>query len=254
MGTKLSQAGFAGRLTESLLPFLTGRLPERKPRLIGGVAVAFALLISARSAEANLITNGSFENGAFVDNTSQNTMDLAPGSTAMTGWTVTSANLAWIGPTNPFGLSASDGSYFLDLSGYHDNKPYGGVAASTARATVIGQQYDVSFALGSDRNYDTQSPSIQVDVSGNPANGTFTAGTIADAVDRWQTFNFLFVATSASTTIEFDGVGADNQKYVGLDNVSVTAVPEVSTAISGLLLLLPFGVGMLRILRTRAVK
>ena len=57
----------------------------------------------------------------------------------MPGWTVTTANLAWIGPSNPFGLTASDGSYFLDLSGYHDNQPYAGVAA-TSISTVFGQK------------------------------------------------------------------------------------------------------------------
>jgi hypothetical protein len=48
-------------------------------------------------------------------------------------------------------------------------------------------------------------------------------------------------------------VGADNQKYIGLDNVVVSAVPEPTTMIAGALLLLPFGASTLRLLRkTRA--
>jgi hypothetical protein len=208
----------------------------------------FGALFLPFAASANLIVNGSFESGSFVDNTTQDTMNLTPGSTAITGWTVTTAALAWIGPSNPFGLSASDGSYFLDLTGYHDNEPYGGVAASTAVSTVIGQQYLLKFDLGSDQGYDTQSPSVQVNLNGNAA-GTFTAGPIAGANNRWETFNFGFTALTTSTVIEFDGVGADNQKYIGLDNVDMTAVPEPTTIIAGALLLLPFGASTLRMMR-----
>jgi hypothetical protein len=199
-------------------------------------------------ASANLITTGSFEQGSFVDNTGQDTMNLLPGSTAITGWTVTDAPLAWIGPSNPFHLTASDGSYFLDLSGYHDNKPYGGVAASTAISTAIGQQYNIAFDIGSDPSYNTVAPSVQVTVSGTPPTGTFTASTYS-IPNNWETFNFLFTATLANTVITFNGVGADNQKYVGLDNVIVTAVPEPTTIIAGVLLLLPFGASTLRLLR-----
>jgi hypothetical protein len=224
-------------------------MKKRIASLIGVVALAVGLLASGGSAKAALIVNGSFEFGAFADNTTQDTMNLSPGSTVMTGWTVTTAALAWIhSPGNPFGLSASAGNYFLDLSGYHDNKPYGGVAASTI-STVIGQRYNVSFDLGSDVLYDTVSPSVQIALNGNPATGTFTAGPIANAHNRWETFNFSFIATSANTLIDFSGVGADNQKYVGLDNVVVSAVPEPTTMIAGALLLLPFGVSTLRTLR-----
>ncbi len=75
---------------------------------------------------ASLITNGSFEgwaSGNFAHRPESfpavnDTMVLAPGSTTMTGWTVVNGDVAWIGPTNPFNLTASKGSYFLDLTGY----------------------------------------------------------------------------------------------------------------------------------------
>src|SRR5664280_769576 len=102
-----------------------------KNRAIVGVAFATALLAGASvplggAQAATLVTNGSFETGAFVANL-DDTMQLSVGSTAMTGWTVVVGGLAWIGPGNPFGLSASDGSYFLDLTDYRDHIPYGGV-------------------------------------------------------------------------------------------------------------------------------
>lgn len=73
-----------------------------------------ALLLGAAAAHANLLSNGSFESGNFV-NQGSDTMSLAVGSTTISGWTVVTDTTAWIGPTNPFGLSASDGSFFLDL-------------------------------------------------------------------------------------------------------------------------------------------
>jgi hypothetical protein len=72
-------------------------------------ACASALL--AGSANANLLVNGSFEDAKdFVDNYGGDTMNLGVGSTTMKGWTVigttSGAELAWIGPTNPYGLTA----------------------------------------------------------------------------------------------------------------------------------------------------
>jgi hypothetical protein len=216
-------------------------------------ATVLGFLVADESGRANLVVNGSFENtqNTFVASglgANQDTMPLTLGSTAIPGWTVTTAALAWIGPSNPFGLSAAEGSYFLDLSGYHDNQPYGGVAASTAFATTIGQQYQVTFDLGSDKNYNTASPQVDLAVNGGPAQ-VFVASPIGNAVNRWEIFSYVFTATTASTTLSFAGAGPDNQKYIGLDNVSVVPVPEPATAIAGLLLLLPFGVSTLRILR-----
>jgi hypothetical protein len=202
------------------------------------------------AACANILVNGSFETGSFV-NQGNDTDVLLPGSTAMTGWTVTGASggLAWIGPTNPYGLTAADGNYFLDLTGYHED-PYNGV--STTISTVVGQKYDLSFALGSGQPYNSADPSIQVVLNGIPA-ASFTAATYLGN-NNWQSFNMLFTATTVSTVLELDGAGAGGQNYIGLDNVNVSpvsAVPEPTTLISGALMLLPFGSSAFRQLRKK---
>ncbi len=177
-------------------------------------------------AYADLLSNGSFELGNFVPD-ANDTMSLGVGATDMTGWTVQNAPLAWIGPSNPFGLSAADGSYFLDLSGYHDNAPYGGVLQSTAISTIIGAQYQLSFEIGTDPRYDTAP--IGVQVTAGTANATFTSTPLN--LNQWETFNFDFTATSSATLISLVGDASTDQKYLGLDNVGliVTAVPEPST-------------------------
>ena len=85
-----------------------------------GLAVAAAVIGIGLPAYGNLLINGSFELGSFVADPSHpgdDTMSLAVGATDMTGWTVENAALAWIGSSNPFVLTASDGGYFLDLTG-----------------------------------------------------------------------------------------------------------------------------------------
>jgi len=59
-----------------------------------------AALAGETSAQANLLTNGSFESGAFV-NQGNDTMSLVAGSTVITAWTVVTDTTAWIGATNP---------------------------------------------------------------------------------------------------------------------------------------------------------
>jgi hypothetical protein len=201
---------------------------------IFGIAV-FCMELPA-FADGNLIINGSFELGNFVPNhPSDDTMTLPVGATDMTGWTVISGGLAWIGPSNPFGLSASDGGYFLDLSGYHDNAPWAGVEQTIP--TTIGAQYQLSLDIGTSPPYD--SAPVSVLVTAGSASTTFTSTPLN--VNQWETFVFDFTATSSSTSISLTGLATDGEKYIGLDNVSVEPVPEPGTlalfAGSGLLAL-----------------
>jgi hypothetical protein len=182
--------------------------------------LAAAVLGVGLPSYGNLIVNGSFELGNFVPD-ANDTMSLAVGATDMTGWTVENAALAWIGPSNPFLLTASDGSYFLDLTGYHDDAPYGGVVGQ-AVSTTIGAQYQVSLDIGTDPAYDTAPVGVQV--TAGSASQTFTSTPLNP--NQWQTFTFDFTATSASTSISFLGEADTNQKYIGLDNVSVVEIPE----------------------------
>ena len=81
-------------------------------------AIFLCFAFAASVAHANLIVNGSFENGSFVPN-GQNTMSLPVGSTNMTGWTVFNDTVAWISDPNPFaGIHASNGIRSLDLADY----------------------------------------------------------------------------------------------------------------------------------------
>jgi len=175
--------------------------------------------LAAVAAQANLVTNGSFEDGAFVPN-GDNTMSLGVGSTTMTGWTVTNASLAWIQDPNPFnGLHASDGIKSLDLT------DYAGVAGGVKQsfATLVGQVYTVDFDLGANAAYGQAG--LRVLAAG--VSQDFSLSTTSGQL--WEHHSWSFTAVDALTTLEMGHYfGANN--YTGVDNVVVTGVvPEPMT-------------------------
>jgi hypothetical protein len=177
------------------------------------LGIACSLTVSTH-ANANLLTNGSFELGAFVNQGSA-TMVLPVGSTTITGWTVVNDQLAWINTGNPWGLSAQDGDKFLDLTAYPTGAPFGGVSQTIA--TVPGGQYELSFNLGSYTQRWGGPPVSIVATAGN-ASQKFTVSTTSTS-STWTPFTMIFTATGASTAVSLTGTAGF--QYIGLDNVSV---------------------------------
>jgi hypothetical protein len=210
-------------------------------RLLAVSITAMVAAIGTSAAQtANLLTNGSFEDTTnFVDQ-GNDTMDLDVGSTAMPGWIVSGSHyLSWIGPSNPFGLTASPngGSYFLDLTGYITGGPYSGVSQTIP--TQTGATYLLAFDLGSSPQEGLQDG---VEVSAGSATASFTTTNNGTQNNLWEPEALSFTATSPITTISL--IGNSGTNYIGLDNVSVvqtTPVPEPSTcsmiAIGGVALL-----------------
>ena len=179
------------------------------------------MLVGCGVAQAALITNGSFENpnSTFTDNTpgGNTAMNLSVGATSVTGWTVINDAITWIkGPS--FALSTPAGEYFLDLTGTTSNSPYGGVSQSIA--TTFGTMYRVSFQLGSDTNYGLPTG---VNVIAGATSQVFL--TSLTGLNRWTSYSMDFVAGSGSSTL-LQFVGSAGRDYIGLDDVSVTAVSE----------------------------
>ena len=189
------------------------------------LALCAALAGASGAHAANLLSNGSFESGAFV-NQGFDTMSLHAGSTTITGWTVVTDTTAWIGPTNTFGLHASDGDYFLDLTNYETGAPFAGV--TQAVTTIPGATYSLSFDLGGS-NFWGRPDSITASAAGTSK--TFvTPGTGTN--NDWYHETMTFVAASSSTLIDLQG--ASGTRYIGLDNASVDfvsagSIPEPSS-------------------------
>jgi hypothetical protein len=210
--------------------------------------VALLILDSPAVSYANLLTDGSFENTTNFSNTGNDTMILQPGnSTAMPGWTVVgtgNAELAWIGPSNPYGipLMASDGSYFLDLTGYNNGAPYGGVEQTIA--TTVGTTYRLSFDQGDD-----QGDNGGFTESAITASAAGSAQTFFSSTSGWTTQTLNFTATGSTTTISL--TGAQGWSYIGLDNVVVTGTGSNTVPEPASVALLGVGVAGLGTLRRR---
>ncbi len=117
----------------------------KNPRLSFMALSCVAFMATHANATVNLLTSGSFELGGFVNQGSE-TMSLSAGNTAVTDWTVVGSSLAWINTGNPWGLSAQNGNFFLDLT--TAGAPFSGVTQTIS--TVVGAQDDLTFELGTD--------------------------------------------------------------------------------------------------------
>lgn len=211
---------------------------------------AVVLAIGTGAAQANLLTNGSFETITNFVPDGNDTMTLPVGSTTMTGWTVNgqvSGNdgVAWIGPTNPFGITAQDGSYSLDLTGYTNGPPYAGVQQSVA--TTSGDAYALTFYLGADI---TGVGTYSIDACGGSTCQTSSVN-IATASsgppnNSWTLETLDFTATSGSTLISLLGTDSGGvQDYIGLDNVNLVDNGPAATPLPAALPLFASSVGAL---------
>jgi hypothetical protein len=202
----------------------------------GGQLIALDNASFKTAAGLELLQNGSFENtsGTFAPDPSGG-QSLAPGATVIPGWTVSGGELVWLAKTNHFGGAPAAGNYFLDLTGYHDSVPYGGV--NQLVATTPGQQYQLTFSLGTDEDVGSyRGPASVTATIGGAQPGAYTF-TPPGTGNQWQTFSFDFQAASASTEIQVIGSKAAGGGYLGLDNIRVTAVTRILnvTAAGGVL-------------------
>ncbi len=211
------------------------------PRLAAiSITTSFAFF-TGTPAEANLVNNPSFEQGTFVDR-GDGFQILSAGSTAITGWTVTTDFLAWgkfpNSAPNTDPVIPHDGSFFLDLQGDGvQNAPFGGMTQTIP--TILGQQYHFSLNLGTQESPTspfTHGPVSVLATVGSTAS-VFTFAPSGTGT-QWGEFGFDFIATGVSTPISIVGTATAGGAYIGLDLVSVTAVvvPEPTTVLFGIAL------------------
>ncbi len=172
--------------------------------------------------QVNLITNGSFEIGPDTDPY----LPLDPGSTAITGWTVTRDQIDYVA----YWVDA-DGERSLDLNG---SPGVGGIAQTFS--TIAGQQYLVSFALAGNTYSGTPIRQLGVSAAGQSEVFSFDTTGFSDDNMGWVNKTWVFTATASTTTLEFYSLSIEPENAAfgpALDNVSVISLlPSITLAVA----------------------
>ena len=163
-------------------------------------SIGFAIaLMTGLPAEANLLTNGSFETGPNPGSFT----NFAAGSTAITGWTVsTPGNIDYIGSL----WVAANGSRSLDLEGsagtcvVPTNCP-GGIEQSFA--TTAGAQYTATFDLAGNPDFTPLIKTVMVSAAGQSQNFSFDITGKSFGNMGWVLRSWTFTAAGPSTTLKF---------------------------------------------------
>jgi hypothetical protein len=206
--------------------------------------LALICLAPPKTIRADIVVNGSFEEGSFSPN-QFGFQSLPPGSTNIFGWTTFNGESAWIGTPNIANWPASDGNRFIDLTGTIDTQPWGGIRQTLT--TTIGTVYDVAFDLSVNQSVpDSRGPiTVRVEATGNPFQD-FTYDPPGIGI-QWGNFVYSFTAAAASTDLSFLGILSTGGRALNMDNVHVQAVPEPSSFLSvGFATLGLFGLKSLR--------
>lgn len=202
---------------------MNGRVSRRLAWLC--TAVAFVL---AGSAYGAVFTNGSFEAGSIDPGVFTT---LGTGSTTITGWTVRSAGIDYIGTY----WVAQDGARSVDLSA----TAAGGVEQTFD--TETGVHYTVTFYFaGNPTGCGAAVKGMDVGATGNPSQHyTFDVTGHTQASMGWRKETYAFVAAGTSTTLFFQST-ENSGCGPAVDNVSMVThpVPALSPAIGAVLALL----------------
>ena len=172
-------------------------------KLLGTIAVAASLTPAAQAA--NLVANGSFEQGSL-------------GLGSFDGWATTLGDATTFvdssGQTGPHYGQASDG---LWAAYFGSTQADGGATISQLLATTAGQHYTLSFDVANDNGGLAASNALDVSIGGTPV---FAASDLADQDYVHESITFVAGGPTALSLFAFN-----DQSYLELDNIAVTALP-----------------------------
>lgn len=181
------------------------------------VAVAMLSATGLSQAAANLVANGSFEQG------------LA-GLGSFAGWQVNLGDPTTFvdssGQTGPHPGQASDG---LWSAYFGTTQAAGGSSISQLLPTVAGQSYLLSFDIANDNAGGAAANGFTMSIGGMTVDAASGLG-----VQDYAHKQFAFTAATSSTLLSF--AAYNDNGYLQLDNVvvNVSAVPEPATALLAL--------------------
>ena len=208
-----------------------------------------ATLLLPVAASASLVSDGNFT----AAGTPSTYTTFNKGQT-MGGWSVVAGSVDLIGE---YWQSPPGGGNSVDMAGNSS-----GTISQTISDLVVGQEYKLTFALSGnpDGQPGVKELGIGLTVGGGfPYAFSYTIGANSRLDMKYQLETEYFTATTTSEMLQFQDLSYLNYSgYNGstpwgavIGNVVLSAVPEPTTVVAGALLLLPFGMSTLRILRRK---
>lgn len=184
------------------------------------ILFALAALATAVSAQAAIVTNGSFEAGTAPGVFTT----YGTGSPAISGWTIGIGNVDYIGSY----WQASDGVRSIDLNG--------GTIGTISQTIMLnpGSRYVLTFDMSAnpDGGLGRNPYDVAVGLTGVAPSAFSYALTGANSRSNmlWSGRTLTFTAVNAATVLSFTSLQANGCCFgPALDNVSVSAVPEPAT-------------------------
>lgn len=213
--------------------------------LLKRAGLTLALMATAVTSHANLIENGGFEtpdiDSVVGERGSTSSTWQYYDSSVVDGFSGSNIEL-W--NSGFLGVDAFEGDQFLELNSH----PSSGGSFSIFQEfdTVVGQTYDLSFAYRARAN----SNEIFNLGLGSDSGFLFSQNIDDHTTSEWSLFSLLFTATDYSTTLTFTSVVPESHTVGNfLDDVKVSAVPELSAAGGSVALFL--AMGLISLLRER---
>ena len=209
-------------------------------------------LATASISSANLIQNGSFEQGNFSFGTNPsgdaNSYQLLAGTTNLFNWSILDVpsghDMHLARPGNQWTWTPTDGNNLVDLSGWSDSSPT--AILSQDFGAVAGQMYTVTFDLGYGVPPAGPGGPVTMQVGLGGTTTTVQSSNIQSSGIHWDSETVTIIAPTNNAPLTFQGV--QNAWFIGLDNVQVTSpVPEPAS-------ILAIGGGTLLLVRRRRAK
>jgi hypothetical protein len=231
-------------------------------KLFSNFVLAFSLITFIPLANASLITNGSFEQTTFDDNsTSKGSIfnsDLQSYETKKRAWDIFQSIPGW---TTTYGngielqknvvTRSQNGQHHVELDS-HKKGSSNAVMTQSLESLAIGSDYLLEFFYKPRTNQKNDNginvywyeAAVDFDIT---MKEVYAADSTKKETPKWAKQSVVFTATSSAMDLSFGSFGNQNTLGGLVDNVSLTSVPEPSV-----LSLFAIGLGMLFLRRRKS--
>lgn len=206
---------------------------------------------AAMAARANLVINGNFAAGDtgftsdYGDGTGTQNSLLNAGANSGAGYYAVGISPSYYNPYWTYGPTSVPGDAAAQMLIVNGSPTVGATVwqGSLSSSLIPGHSYTMSALVAS--LYPVSEPTLTFGIGGT------TIGSITlSGAGTWQTFSTSFVAGSGLPAfIDLDTDLNGNDFVASEISITPNAVPEPTTMVAGAMLLLPFGMSTLRMLR-----